>query len=223
MSGYGCHKAVTTILVVLGVLMGGCSASRYLAVPEIEKGQAVRLYLASGAIVEGIIIERGGTELTVVLEEDHQPHVFKFSEIRRVERSPKNYDYQAYPISEAEIEKYRTNRNALVYPVGGAVLGFLSGVAIGLPVWLAADDPPPFFVGGVGAVIGSIYFATRGMRKDREDAIQRVRYIRDRENQLEAEKRAEEERLRELERQKQELLKRLEEKKKRQQESDGSW
>ncbi|NIV03087.1 hypothetical protein GWN26_00465, partial [Candidatus Saccharibacteria bacterium] len=62
-----------------------------------------------------------------------------------------------------------------------AAIGGLSGLAIGVPVWLAADDPPPFFVSGVGAVVGSIYFATRGITKDKEDAISKVRFLRARE------------------------------------------
>ncbi len=124
------------------------------------------------------------------------------------------YDYEGYPISEAEIAKYRDNRNTWGHAIGGAVIGGLAGLAIGIPVWLANDNPPPLFVGGLGMIVGSIVFGAKGVKRDHQVAVAKVRALRYRESELQAEKLNEEKRLQELQAEKQRLLKQLEEKKK---------
>ncbi len=196
-------------------LFSQCGGSRYLSMEEVKKEQSVKLYLRNGKVEEGIVTGNSASELTLISAADHQSHTYTATEISRVEPSATYYDYQAYPISGAEIEKYKGSRNAWAYGVGGAVLGGLVGLAINYPIWVANDDPPPLLGAGIGAVVGSIYFATRGIKKDQQTAVRQVRYLRERENELEKEKQSEEERLREIERQKEELRKKLEEKKKK--------
>lgn len=201
-------------LLIIVFFLLNCGGSRYLSISEIETDQSIKIYLRNGKVQEGIVIEQNGSELKIISASDYLAYTLNSAEISRVETSGKHYDYRGYPISNAEIEKYKKNRNTWGYAIGGAVVGGLVGLTIGYPIWVANDNPPPLFAAGIGAVVGSIYFATRGIRKDREIAVSQVRYIRNKEYELEQEKQAEEEKLKEIERQKQELQRQLEEKKK---------
>jgi hypothetical protein len=207
-------RSALILLLVVTLFLWNCGGPRYLSVPEVKKDQSVKVYLKNGQVQEGIVTEQTGSALGIISASDHQPYTLNSTEISRVEISGYHYDYRGYPISSAEIEKYKKNRNTWGYAIGGAVVGGLAGLAVGYPIWVANDNPPPLFAAGIGAVIGSIYFASRGIKKDQQVAINQVRYIRDKEHDLEQQKQAEEEKLKEIERQKQELQKQLEEKKK---------
>lgn len=201
-------------MAVLIILLSSCSTSRYLSTEQINNDQSVRVLLTDGKEYQGIVIENTGQTFTIVSMDDHQPHQVSFNDIRRIESVKTYYDYQGYPISEAEIEKYRDNRNTWGHAVGGAVIGGLAGLAIGIPIWLANDNPPPLFVGGLGMIVGSIFFGAKGVKRDHQVAVAKVRAVRYRESELQAEKLNEEKRLQELQAEKQRLLKQLKEKKK---------
>lgn len=198
----------------LGLATVGCSSSRYISQEEIESTQAIKVIVASGSSYQGLVIKQDPYEITMVLENDHTTQVIKREEIRRVEKLDTYYDMEAYPISGAEIEKYKENRNAWGFAAGGAVAGGLAGLAVGVPLWLANDNPPPLFVAGLGAVVSSIYFVSRGIERDREAAVEKVRYIRTREKQMKAQTAAEQEELEKLKRQQEELRQQLKKKKK---------
>lgn len=213
LKGFGSRLTLLPLLLA-AFLFFQCGGSRYLALPEVKEDQSVKLFLKNGKVQEGIVKGQNGSELQMISASDHQPYTFSNAEISRIELSASHYDHRAYPISDAEIEKYKNTRNTWGYAIGGAVVGGLAGLAIGYPIWVANDNPPPLFIAGIGAVIGSIYFATRGIKKDQQAAVQKVRYLRDHEYALEEEKNAEQKRLDELNREKEELQKKLEEKKK---------
>ena len=112
----------------------------------------------------------------------------------------------------AAIERNTGKRNFWGYAIGGAAIGGLAGIGAGIPVWLAVDNPPPLFVGGVGAVLGSIYFAGKGIRKDRLVAVETIREDRVLQQKLQAEQAAEQDQINQLEAERAELLKKLKEK-----------
>ncbi len=205
------------ILVIAGFVLQGCAPGKQLYAPEVKKYSSVKVYTLRGEVLEGIVLKHQGNEIVVVSEGDHKPHTIPLKDIRRIERSDKVYDYHAYPISEAEIAKYKGNRNTWGYALGGAAVSGLGGIVLALPFWRSeVISVPPYFVGGIAAVVGSIYFARKGMQKDYEQALEIVRYAHLRKRQLEEEKRKEEERLRKIEEEKQRLMKKLEAKKKQQ-------
>ncbi len=204
---------MAALLIV--ALLSSCGSSPSLMTSELEAEQSVKLYLNDGTSLEGLVIEQKGSELTLVDQGDHKEHVVQLVEIRRAERSKQAFDFQANPISDAEISRNKTNRNAWGSAVGGAALGMLSGLVVGVPIWLAAETPPPLFIGGLGAVGGTIFFGMKGIRKDRENAVTKVRYTRKYAIELEQEKQKQREKLRELEEQKAKLKKQLKEKDKK--------
>ncbi len=213
---------VTRIVTVffIAVILSNCAGSRYLETADIESEQSLKLYLRNGDIHEGIIVRKDNNEVTMINAADSKSQTISMAEIRRVERSREIYDYAAVPISNAEIERNKGNKNTWVYAAGGAAIGGLVGLAVGYPIWVANDNPPPLFVGGVTAVVSSIVFATKGIKRDKHDAIQRVRYLHS-QNDLLNEKETQEKRLKALEEEKARLKKQLEEKKKQASENDG--
>lgn len=204
------------ILPVILFLLTGCSSTNILVPEKIKKDDGVKLYFTDGTIDNGIIIKTELNTLVYVSETDHKPRPVKLENIRRIEKAENIYDYQAYPISRAEIDKYKSNRNTWGYAVGGGIIGAAAGLAVGLPLWYAdIDQVPPYFWAGAGAVIGSIYFAFKGQDKDRLEAIRKIRYSRlsdeDVKNEIDDEKK----KLEEIELEKQRLQEQLKNKDKK--------
>ena len=205
-------KSLRTVAILLSAFLIACSSSTNLMIDEVEEEQSVKVYLTNGKTLEGIITEHSASELTLVAQSDNSEHSIKAHEIRRLEKSPQAYDFEANLISDAEISRNKSNRNAWGSAVGGAALGMLTGLVIGVPIWLAAETPPPLFIGGLGTIGGTIYFGMKGIRKDREAAIQHVRYTRKYAQELEAEKEKQRKMLQQLEEQKAKLKRQLKEK-----------
>lgn len=203
------------ILLFAAAFLMNCSGSRYINVRDVKQNQSLKLYLRDGDAYEGIIVERNQDEIILVSATDSQLHTVQVNNIRRVERSRNTYDYTASPISDAEIEKHRTQKNKWVYAAGGAVLGGVAGIALGYPVWVANDTPPPLFVGGLTAVVSSIVFASHGTKKDKYQALQKVRYLRGQDGLVDA-KTTEEKRIKELQAEKERLEKELQKKREKQ-------
>ncbi len=217
MKGWGqMARQFLSILVVFAMVFQACAPARVLEVQEIEPSHSVKIYTMDGKVVKGVVTKRERTAIVLVSEADHQPHTIALKDIRRVERSDQIYDYDGYPISEAEIGKYKDNRNAWGYAIGGAALGGLVGLVVALPMWYAdVGGVPPYFVSGIGAVAGSIFFAMKGIKKDREIAIEKIRYIRKRERELARQKEEEQKRLEQIQKEKEELLRKLKTKQKK--------
>ena len=185
--------------------------STYIKTDSVEQNQSVKIFTNKNVALEGLITSRDQSTLTLLNASDKQTYNIPLDDIRRVEVSRKLFDYNADPVSPAEVEKYKTNKNTLGYATGGAIFGGLAGILVGLPIWLAADNPPPLFVGGATAIVGSIYMARKGIIRDRQVALNRVRYIRLQQT-LEAEKDSESKKIEALQRQKKELEAKLKKK-----------
>ncbi|GAB4363904.1 MAG: hypothetical protein Kow0042_02100 [Calditrichia bacterium] len=168
----------------------------------------------NGESENALLKARTDTSLIYVAESDHQVHNAPIEQIRRIEYIDTYYDDLAFPISSAEIERTKTNQNTFGYAVGGAVFGGATGLIIALPLWYAdVEGIPPYFVAGAGAVVGSIYFALKGQEKDRDVAVQKIRYSRQRERDLQEQIEKEKKQLEELEKSKKEIEEQLKKKK----------
>ena len=203
------------LFIVLTLLLAGCAGSRFVKVEDVKAQQDVKLYLSNGKIHEGLILERRVDNILFVDAADQSVKEIALGDVRRIEKSSNYYDYNGYPISEAEIKKYRKNKNTWGYAIGGGLIGGAAGLAVGLPIWLANDSPPPLFATGLGFVAGSILYASKGVNKDKQIAVVQVREFRKTERELEAQRKIEEERLKQLQAEKERLQKQLEEKRKR--------
>jgi len=200
------------VIYLLIASLLSCSAPRYVTMDEVAEQSEVKIYTAGGKVVEGIITDKSDSGIVLTSEKDHELHTLSPTDIRRIEKTDKNYDFRAYLISDAEIEKYKSNRNAWGYAVGGIFLGGLFGILVGLPFWYADAGIPPYFTGGIGAVAGSIFFGGKGIQKDREVAVETVRYLRKQEQEFEYQKAAEEQRIKDLRKETEKLKEKLKQK-----------
>ncbi|RMF62017.1 MAG: hypothetical protein D6748_00350 [Calditrichaeota bacterium] len=208
-------------VVVLVLFFSECTSSRYITIDKVKQEQSIKIFTNDGKVYEGIVLENTGDQITLVSSQDHQSYALPYQQIRRVEPLKTYFDYKGYPISEAEIAKYKTNRNTWGHAIGGAVIGGLAGLAVGIPIWLANDNPPPLFVGGLGMVVGSIYLGAKGVKRDHQIAVETVRAVRYRETELEAKKMEEQKKLEQLRQEKQRLLEKLKNKKKQETQTDS--
>lgn len=208
-------KMYTRLLfITLGaIVFSQCSSSNTLTFQKAKQAQAAKIYYQDGKLDKGIILKKEGNSLLYVSETNHEQQTVDNSIIRRMEKLDVVYDYQAYPISEAEISKVKSNRNTWGYAIGGAVIGGAAGLAVGLPLWYAdVDQVPPYFIAGATAVAGSIFFAFKGQNKDRENAIRQIRLSRLSEGELEKQVEDEKKKLDELEKEKQKIQDQLKDK-----------
>jgi hypothetical protein len=193
-------------------LLISCSTSRYININDAQEEKSVKLFMANGETMEGLITEKTDTSITLMSAKDFNAHILDIGDIRHVEKSQLNYDFKGKPISNAEIEKYKSNRNAWGYAIGGAVLGGVIGIVVDLPLWHADVGIAPYFMGGIGATAGSIFFGLRGIQKDREIAVEKVRYLREMQKELEDKKTQEERHLAEIRKETEELKQKIKEK-----------
>lgn len=205
---------IRLLSVSLGaILFFQCSSSNNLTFQKAKQEQSAKIFYQDGTQDKGIILKKEGNTLLYVSEANHKRQTADNSTIRRMEKLEVVYDYQAYPISEAEIVKVKSNRNTWGYAIGGAVIGGAAGLAVGLPLWYAeVDQVPPYFIAGATAVAGSIYFAFKGQNKDRENAIRQIRLTRLSEEELEKQVADEKKKLDELEKEKQKIQEQLKDK-----------
>lgn len=205
------YKILCSIFVILIL---ACSGSKNLNMDNLQKYHAVKIIFRDGHADNGIITDKNGENITYISEADHVSREVKREEILRFEKLGRTYDLLAYPISTAEVEKYKQNRNTWGYALGGAVIGGAAGLVVGLPFWYAdVGGIPPYFTAGAGAVIGSIYFAFRGQDKDKQEAIRKIRYFRQHEKKLENQVEKEKQQLQKIEDEKRKLKEELKKKK----------
>ncbi|MEJ2051743.1 MAG: hypothetical protein P8Y60_18280 [Calditrichota bacterium] len=208
------NKLYISFILAVIILFSACSGSKYLNMKKVKTDLAVKIIYRDGKVANGIITEKSPEKVEYISEADHQSHSALREDILRIERLDVVYDLDANPISTAEIEKYKNNKNTWGYALGGAVIGGAAGLVVGLPFWYAdVGNVPPYFTAGAGAVVGSILFAIRGQDKDKEEAVQKIRYVRKAEKNLEEEVEQEKQRLQKIEEEKQKLKEELVKKK----------
>jgi hypothetical protein len=208
------NKLYVSFILAIIMLFVACSGNKYLTMKKVKTDQTVKIIYRDGKVANGIITEKSPEKIEYISEADHQSHTALLENVLRIERLDVVYDLDANPISSAEIEKYKNNKNTWGYALGGAVIGGAAGLVVGLPFWYAdVGNIPPYFTAGAGAVVGSILFAIRGQDKDKEEAIHKIRYLRKAEKNLEDELEQEKQQLQKIEEEKQKLKEELEKKK----------
>jgi hypothetical protein len=213
--------------LILPFIILGCAKRNLVSYERIERTNYVQIRLNSGKTVQGTVFKIEPHQITL-LEKERTTRIIAKSSILSAKRKSPVYDDFGNGISEEEIRSVQSNKNSLIYGIGG---GFLStGVSFFLGS-LASKDASS---GGTilaattvaGGGLGTAIFVHAGKAKDRRVAIEKIREKRrsmdirkttDKkkspstlQKQLEEEKKKQEE----LRKQREKLLKELQKKKK---------
>ena len=206
------YNSLLYSIMVLIIFMG-CSGSKILTSDKVKEKQAVKIFFNDGSSDAGMVIQKGEEDISYISEADNKIYTRAIIDIRRMEKLDKTYDNFGYPISEAEITKFKTSHSTWGYAIGGAVIGGVTGLIVGLPFWYAEIGTiSPYFTAGAGAVVGSIYFAIKGQEKDRNVAIEKIRNTREVNGDLDKQLEDEKKRLKKIEIEKKQLEKKIREK-----------
>jgi len=211
-------------LIVSVFIFGGCSKQVLVSYPEVEKNNWVTVMLYSGNQVEGHVIQ-AEPHLLIIRNRQGRNISIEASRIRQVKRIPPCYDDFGNAISEYEIAKEKTNKNATIYGIGGGLLSFGTSFLIGATVVQNSEDAETLLAAttGIGGILGTVLFIGAGKKQDRKEAVERIRESRKskkiqrkRQKKIMTDEKRREERkkLEEVRRQHEKLLRELEETKK---------
>ncbi|MBN2416295.1 hypothetical protein JXO52_10660 [bacterium] len=171
-------QGVKWCAVLLIVVLTAVGCSRYVVVSydQVEKTNSVEIALNSGARISGAVFKKEPHQLSLLTDDRRRALVTK-DNIMSIKRLPPVYDSFGNGISELEIAEYKTNRNAVIYGIGGGALSL--GTSFFLGSMLAADssrDGGAILAGSMAGlgIPGTVLFVRAGMAKDRKDAIEKI-------------------------------------------------
>ena len=210
---------------VMLTLVSGCSHYVSVGYDELMQTNFVELSLVSGRKISGTIVKAEPHQI-ILQQKNREINPINKTSIRSIRRKPPVYDEFGRGVSEEEITNQKRNRNAVVYGLGGGVIGFGGSFFLSSTVAHSSESGgvivPASTLGGGG--IMTYLFVRAGKIKDRQEAIERVCEIRrdDRINGLKRDEKSPQEVLKELEeekirqetlrKQREKILKTLEEK-----------
>jgi len=213
------------VIFLIGImLIGGCSRQVVVPYQRVEKNNWVTVKLYSGDRVEGNVL-KAEPHIITVRNKAGRNVAIETSRIQEIKRIPPHYDDFGHAISEEEISKEKTGKNATIYGIGGGVLSFGASFFIGSMVAKDSENGGAVLaaVTATGGILGTTLFVQAGKKQDRKEAVQRIRENRKstqipRKEQLQPTRDlrdTEKKKLEELRRQREKLLRELEASKKK--------
>lgn len=164
--------------MVMGLMLsGGCAHRAIVPYEHVEKTNSVLVELVSGKSIEGTVLKKEPHQITLFMK-DRGRQVIPKSSVRLIKRKPPVYDDFQNGISEEEIKSVQTNKNAVVYGIGGGALSTGLSFFLGSLASKSMDENGGTVLvattaGGGG--LGIILFTIAGKRKDRKVAIETIR------------------------------------------------
>jgi len=115
---------INVVLLFIGLfLVGGCAKYSVITYDQLERTNRVEVKLVSGKRELGTITKTEPHQITL-LKKDRALKMIAKSSIRTIKRKTPVYDDFGRGISEEEIESVKTNKNTLIYGIGGGTLSF---------------------------------------------------------------------------------------------------
>ncbi len=166
---------ILTLLLTLSLTQ--CAKNIPVAFDAANSNQEVKLTLKSGQSIVGVINKKEATSLTILNEETGQEQTFQKSDIASIEKLAAEYDEAGNVISRAEIKKARTNKNLILYSIGGTALSFGTSLFLSSVISRASSDSfqvvNPISIGGT--ILGAGVFSYLGHRRDTRMAIEKIK------------------------------------------------
>jgi len=169
-----------SLFLLLGsTIILGCAKRILVTYEQVEMTNDVKIILVSGKTIEGTVLNSEPHQLTIRNREQGTQAILK-SSIRSIQRKPPVTDDFGKGISEEEIQSVKTNKNAIIYCIGGGALSLAASFFSGSMV--AHDSTGDGSVLGattiVGGGLGTYLFIRAGQAKDRQEAIDAIRVKR---------------------------------------------
>ncbi len=172
------HLRSSLLLVVLGLfIFAGCAQRILVKYDQVERTNRVKIVLTSGKKIEGTVVKADPYQLTLI-KKNRQLKTVPRSSIRYIKRQPPVYDDFGRGISEEEIQSVKTNKNTLIYGVGGGALSFGASFFVGSLVVGQSKENGGTILGAttlLGGGLGTGLFIHAGNARDRREAMEKIR------------------------------------------------
>ena len=204
------------VMLLVTLLIVSCTSTKMIPVDKAKPGKTVKVYMKSGEKFDALLYENQEENIVIISKEMHKKINVPKKLVKRIDYLNEYLDYKEEPISKGELKKYKGKKHSVTYTMGGFIVGGISGVAVGLPFWYAETGVKPYFTGGIGAVLGGMFFGFKGKKEDEERAIETIRIIRQKKIEIQKqsdEKQNELKELKKIEQEKKELKEKLKKRK----------
>jgi hypothetical protein len=169
------------LVVLIAILMTGCSQQITLRPDGAAKNQTVSVKLRSGASVTGEVESRDAESL-VIKDRAGQTWRAQMTAITKITGPKPVFDGAGNIISEKEIRDHKYTKNALLFSLSGGVLSLGTSFFLSSMLSRASADhnrDTILYSGSAGGTIAGVFlFSHMGAKKDRQQAIQKVRQER---------------------------------------------
>ncbi len=178
--------------VMLLSALAGCAGWQVAQLDEVQPRNFVEITLSSGNKIQGevIAVEVGQT----IIKTDGKAYKIDNDNITALRAKPSVYDDQGQIITEAEIKMVKTNKQTILYAIGGTALSFGTSFFIGSMIQRSMEDDtdstPRVIATTLGTTVGGVIFTILGTKKDRTIAVENIKDLRivDSENTIAAER-----------------------------------
>ncbi len=166
-----------SLFLLLGfTIIFGCAKRIPVTYEQVEMTNDVKITLVSGKTIEGTVLNSEPHQLTIRNNEQGTQVILK-SSIRSIQRKPPVVDDFGNGISEEEIQSVKTNKNAIIYGIGGGALSLATSFFGGsLMAHDSTSDGSVLRAATMaGGGLGTYLFIRAGQVKDRQEAIETIR------------------------------------------------
>ncbi|MBN1155953.1 hypothetical protein JXB12_13630 [candidate division KSB1 bacterium] len=173
--------SIVLCMVLILMLVVGCAKRIAIQFDEIQNGEIVNVETVDGESKSGLVKAKNSAML-ILQPVKNDPNLIKVTreQIDQITITPPVYDDKNEIISEWEIQDVRTNKNRILYTIGGMGLSFGASFFIGSLAHRNLTDSENrdealWGITGLGTILGAWFFQRNGAKKDRESAIAEIR------------------------------------------------
>jgi len=153
----------------------GCASYPHVSYSQVTEANWVEVKITSGRTVAGTVLKAEPHQL-ILRQDDQRPLSIPKTVIRSIRRKPPVYDEFGRGIPEEDIRAVQTNRNTIIYGIGGGALGL--GVSFFASSSLYQEDDSETVVPaltGAGTGLSVLLFTRAGRNRDRQEAVEIMR------------------------------------------------
>jgi len=165
------------LAVLVLFIFAGCAQRVLVKYNQVERTNRVKITLTSGRKIEGTVVKVDPSQLTLI-KRNRQLRTIPRSSVRYIKRKPPVYDDFGRGISEEEIQSIKTNKNTLIYGIGGGALSFGASFFVGSLIVGESKENGGAILGTttlLGGGLGTGLFIRAGSIRDRQKAIEKIR------------------------------------------------